>query len=44
MTEFKEKVRYRIAWIAGTALALSGCAAGPDYRAPAPASLGVPAT
>ena len=44
MTEFKEKVRYRIAWIAGTALVLSGCAAGPDYRAPAPASLGVPAT
>jgi len=42
MTEYKEKVRYRIAWIAGTALALSACAAGPDYRAPTPAALGVP--
>lgn len=43
MTEYKEKVRYRIAWITGTALTLSACAAGPDYRAPAPATLGVPA-
>ena len=43
MTECKEKVRYRIAWIAGTALTLSACAAGPDYRAPQPAALGVPA-
>lgn len=43
-TECKEKVRYRSAWITGTALALSACAAGPDYRAPAPAALGVPAT
>ena len=36
-------MRYRIAWISGTALALSACAAGPDYRAPQPAALGVPA-
>ncbi|MDO7833705.1 efflux transporter outer membrane subunit [Sphingobium sp. HBC34] len=43
MTECKEKVRYRIAWISGTALLLSACAAGPDYRAPQAASLGVPA-
>ncbi|EQA98368.1 TolC family protein, partial [Sphingobium sp. HDIP04] len=43
MTEYKEKVRYRFGWITGTALVLSGCAAGPDYRAPAPAALGVPA-
>jgi NodT family efflux transporter outer membrane factor (OMF) lipoprotein len=48
MTECKEKVRYRSAWIAGSALApacllLAACAAGPDYRAPAPAALGVPA-
>ncbi|WP_150290965.1 efflux transporter outer membrane subunit [Sphingobium estronivorans] len=43
MTECKEKVRYSKAWIAGTAMALSACAAGPDYRAPAPAALGVPA-
>ncbi|WP_176595325.1 MULTISPECIES: efflux transporter outer membrane subunit [Sphingobium] len=43
MTEYKEKVRYRIVWITGTALTLSACAAGPDYRAPAPATLGVPA-
>lgn len=43
-TECKEKVRYRIAWITGTALTLSACAAGPDYRAPQPASLGIPAT
>ncbi|PJG49013.1 RND transporter [Sphingobium sp. LB126] len=42
MTEYKEKVRYRIGWITGTALTLSACAAGPDYRAPAPATLGVP--
>lgn len=37
-------MRYRIAWITGTALTLSACAAGPDYRAPQPAALGVPAT
>jgi multidrug efflux system outer membrane protein len=43
MTECKEKVRYRIVWITGTALALSACAAGPDYRAPQPAALGIPA-
>jgi NodT family efflux transporter outer membrane factor (OMF) lipoprotein len=43
MTECKEKVRYRSAWIMGTALALSACAAGPDYRAPGPVGLGVPA-
>lgn len=48
MTECEEKVRYSKAWIAGTALApacllLAACAAGPDYRAPAPAALGVPA-
>ncbi|GAY21825.1 efflux transporter outer membrane subunit [Sphingobium fuliginis] len=43
MTEYKEKVGYRFGWITGTALVLSGCAAGPDYRAPAPAALGVPA-
>lgn len=43
MTECKEKVRYRIAWIAGTALSLSACAAGPDYHAPEGAALGLPA-
>lgn len=48
MTECKEKVRYRSAWITGTALTpacllLAACAAGPDYRTPAPAALGVPA-
>ena len=37
-------MRYRIVWITGTALALSACAAGPDYRAPQPAALGIPAT
>lgn len=37
-------MRYRCAWITGTALALSACAAGPDYRAPAPAALGIPAS
>lgn len=42
-TECKEKVRYRISWISGTALALSACAAGPDYRAPQGAALGLPA-
>ncbi|WP_336964106.1 efflux transporter outer membrane subunit [Sphingobium aquiterrae] len=46
-------MRYRIAPISGLAIALStcilsastlsGCAAGPDYRPPAPESLGVPA-
>lgn len=36
-------MRYRIVWIAGTALTLSACAAGPDYRTPQPAALGVPA-
>ena len=35
-------MRYRIGWISGTALTLSACAAGPDYRAPQPAALGVP--
>lgn len=43
MTECKEKVRYRIGWIGGMAATLSACAAGPDYRAPQPAALGVPA-
>ena len=43
-TECKEKVRYRLAWISGTALTLSACAAGPDYRAPQTGALGVPAT
>lgn len=43
MTECKEKVRYRFAWISGTALMLSACAAGPDYRAPQTGALGVPA-
>lgn len=42
-TEYKEKVRYRIAWITGTALALSACASGPNYKAPPTATLGVPA-
>ncbi len=42
MTECKEKVRYRISWISGSALLLSACAAGPDYRAPQAASLGIP--
>ncbi|MES2159294.1 MAG: efflux transporter outer membrane subunit [Pseudomonadota bacterium] len=37
-------MRYRIAWIAGTALTLSACAAGPDYRPPQAAALGIPAT
>ncbi|QGP78618.1 efflux transporter outer membrane subunit [Sphingobium sp. CAP-1] len=37
-------MRYRVAWISGTALLLSACAAGPDYRAPQAASLGIPAT
>ncbi|WP_022682831.1 efflux transporter outer membrane subunit [Sphingobium bisphenolivorans] len=36
-------MRYRLAWITGTTLALSACAAGPDYRPPASAALGVPA-
>jgi NodT family efflux transporter outer membrane factor (OMF) lipoprotein len=44
MTECKEKVRYRIAWISGTALLLSACAAGPDYRVPQGAALGIPVT
>jgi NodT family efflux transporter outer membrane factor (OMF) lipoprotein len=44
MTECKEKVRYRISFSCGAALVLSACAAGPDYRAPQPAALGVPAT
>ncbi|MFC3441915.1 efflux transporter outer membrane subunit [Sphingobium rhizovicinum] len=43
MTECKEKVRYRFAWISGSALMLSACAAGPNYRAPQTAALGVPA-
>ncbi len=46
-TECKEKVRYRISWISGTALLLpallAACAAGPDYRAPQGAALGLPA-
>lgn len=37
------KVRYRFALIAGSALTLTACAAGPDYRAPGSAALGVPA-
>lgn len=44
MRECKEKVRYRIFWTSGTALLLSACAAGPDYRAPQTGVLGVPAT
>lgn len=44
MTECKEKVRYRISWISGTALMLSACAAGPDYHAPQTGALGVPGT
>jgi len=43
MTEYKEKVRYRIAWITGTTLTLTACAAGPDYRPPETAALGLPA-
>ncbi|MDI1296780.1 MAG: efflux transporter outer membrane subunit [bacterium] len=35
-------MRYRIALIAGSALTLSACAAGPDYRAPQTAALGIP--
>ncbi len=42
-TECKEKVRYRIAWMTGAALTLTACAAGPDYRPPETAALGVPA-
>jgi len=42
MRDSKEKVRYRRLLIGGTALLLSGCAAGPDYRAPQPGTLGVP--
>ena len=42
-TECKEKVRYRIAWLTGSVLALSACAAGPNYHAPHSAALGVPA-
>lgn len=45
-TECKEKVRYRISLISGTALLLpallAACAAGPDYRAPQGAALGLP--
>ena len=37
-------MRYRFAWTATAALTLSACAAGPDYKPPRPASLGVPAT
>lgn len=36
-------MRYRIAWITGTALTLTACAAGPNYRPPETAALGVPA-
>lgn len=43
-TENKEKVRYNQLLTTGTALMLSACAAGPDYRAPQSAALGVPAT
>lgn len=43
MTECKEKVRCRFAWIGGTACLLSACTAGPDYRAPQSAALGLPA-
>ncbi|KAA9020775.1 efflux transporter outer membrane subunit [Sphingobium limneticum] len=37
-------MRYRFAWISGTALMLSACAAGPNYHAPQTSALGVPAT
>jgi NodT family efflux transporter outer membrane factor (OMF) lipoprotein len=43
MTECKEKVRYRISFSCAAALVLSACAAGPDYRAPQAAALGLPA-
>lgn len=47
-TECKEKVRYRISLVSGTALflpaLLAACAAGPNYRAPQGATLGLPAT
>lgn len=36
-------MRYRIVLTLGTALSLAACAAGPDYRPPEIASLGVPA-
>lgn len=39
-----KKVRYRFAIVTGSALALSACAAGPDYKAPQPAALGIPGT
>lgn len=49
MTENKEKVRYRkalIRWTSTAAIALtvSACAAGPDYRAPQAAALGIAST
>ncbi|WP_069066498.1 efflux transporter outer membrane subunit [Sphingobium sp. RAC03] len=37
-------MRYRFAGICGTALSLSACAVGPDYRPPQAVSMGVPAT
>ncbi|WP_189338583.1 efflux transporter outer membrane subunit [Sphingobium sp. SCG-1] len=40
----RKSVRYPLAFLTGTALALSGCAVGPNYKPPAAASLGVPAT
>lgn len=42
--EWQKKVRYRVAIMAGSALALSACAVGPDYKAPQPAALGLPET
>lgn len=43
MTECKEKVRYRLAWIGVSMAMLSACAVGPDYRPPQTGALGVPA-
>ncbi|MDR7155311.1 NodT family efflux transporter outer membrane factor (OMF) lipoprotein [Sphingobium xenophagum] len=37
-------MRYRFAGICGTALSLSACAVGPDYRPPQATLMGVPAT
>ncbi|MFB0873661.1 MULTISPECIES: efflux transporter outer membrane subunit [unclassified Sphingobium] len=43
MTECKEKVRYRLAWIGVSMAMLSACAVGPDYRPLQTGALGVPA-
>ena len=43
MTECKEKVRYRLAWIGVSMTMLSACAVGQDYRPPQTGALGVPA-